>query len=157
MPIPGGVLTVETAPIAGKELARIERKHGCVKPSVVVKESEPAEAPLHSFFTWENTEAARLWREREAQGIIRSVRVVTVGIEPQEQPVVRAFLNVHASDSEEDFSGQAYISHVKVGQSPDYTQQVLDKAKAELRSWQQRYSDYKLYFEGKHVFDEVEA
>lgn len=152
--MPGGCLSHEKAQIAGKELARIQKQHGCVAPATVVNESRPKVAPLHNEFTWDNSVAAEKWRENEARSIIRSVRIVTPEIPHAEQPVIRAFLNVQATDEESGFQGQAYLSYGKVVSNEDYKKQVLNTAMNELRTWQRRYSDYKDAFGG--VFEAIE-
>lgn len=140
--MPGGVLSHEAAQIAGKELSRIERSHGCVKPSTVVNESRPKSAPLHPHFTWDDAVAAERWREDEARSIIRSVRVITEPDLPHaEQPVVRCFVNVTASEQESDFDGQGYIASTRAIKVDAYREQMLAQAKAEILNWQRRYND----------------
>ena len=157
MPMPGGVVNKTQAVIVGKELQRISKAHGAIVPEKVVDEARPEKAPLHPFFTWDDTAAAELYRQQEARKIIRSVRVVVVGMPPQEQSVLRAFLNVVASDDESEFEGQGYIPMARIRKSPDYEQQVLNRVKNELRAWTERYQDYKQHFGSiiKEVIDKV--
>lgn len=152
--MPGARINREQAAVIGEELSRISSERGCLKPEDVVKESEPESAPLHPHFTWDDTEAGRNWRLEEARRIIRSVRVIREDVPPQEQPVVRAFVNVLASDTESRFEGNAYVPIRVAEQSEDYRQQLLDAAKAELRQWEHRYEDLRDYLSG--VFREVD-
>jgi hypothetical protein len=152
--MPGARINRTQAATIGEELSRISTERGCLKPDDVVEESKPESAPLHSHFTWDDTEAGRQWRIEEARRIIRSVRVIRDDVPPQEQPVVRAFVNVSASDTETEFEGNAYVPIRVAEQSEDYRQQLLDAAKAELRQWEHRYSDLRDYLSG--VFREVD-
>lgn len=155
IPMPGSRIGSEAAKSAGKELDRIHRRHGSIKPEIIVEESVPETAPLHKFFTWDNGDAAHKWRIEEARSIIRSVRVVRDDQPQQEQPVIRAFLNVQASDTEAKFEGKAYLPLRVIRESPDYMQQVVNEAMRELKAWKSRYEDLRTTFEG--VFAEIEA
>jgi hypothetical protein len=144
--MPGGVLNKTQSVIAGEEIERITNKHGCCKPKILVKESKRETAPCHPFFTWDNSVAADKCREDEARSIIRSVRIVRDEYPPQEQPVIRAFVNVVASDSESDFEGHGYIPVSRAANHAEYAEQVLSNAKKELQQWQHRYLDYQTFF-----------
>ena len=127
----------------GKELERVNLKHACLKPAALVKESKPKRAKLHSYFTWDDERAADLYREDEARRIIRSVRLVKEDMPEQEQPVVRAYVNVCAHDEEKSFTGHAYVPVRKAVEDPNYKQQMLDGAKREQLLWLRRYEDIK--------------
>jgi len=154
-PMPGGRLSQSQAAIVGKELDSIAEREGCATAALVVEESTPEDAPLHNYFTWDESDAACRWRLEEASRLIRSVRVVQIGLPQNEQLTVRAFVSVRAHDTETQFSGQAYIQMRRVMASKQYRQQVLDAAKNELVQWQRRYADYRKYFSS--VFDAIEA
>jgi hypothetical protein len=65
------------AQTAGQELDRIRRRDGTIRPSVVVNESRPEEAPLHPVFEWRDAVAAEKYREHQATNLVKVVRVVT--------------------------------------------------------------------------------
>jgi len=73
------------AQTAGRELDRIRRRDGTIRPAAVVDEARPEEAPLHRAFEWRDPVAAEQWREHQASTLIRVVRVVPVA--PQEPRV----------------------------------------------------------------------
>jgi hypothetical protein len=73
------------AQTAGRELDRIRRRDGTIRPAAVVDEARPEEAPLHPAFEWRDLVAAEQWREHQASTLIRVVRVVPVA--PQEPRV----------------------------------------------------------------------
>lgn len=153
--MPGGVVSGKQAEIIGAELERVAKKHGCLKAAAVVTEARPKTSPLNPYFTWDDSEAAELYRQNEARVLIRSVRVVRVDIPYAEQPVVRAFLHVTATESETRFEGPGYLPLARVMSSKEYSQQVLDEAMRELREWKSRYEDYKTVFSA--VFEAIES
>lgn len=65
-----------SAEAAADELTRIYQSHGELAASVLVKESEPKDAPLHPAFTWDNKKAAHEYRLIQARTVIRAVTVV---------------------------------------------------------------------------------
>jgi len=89
--IKGGV----DAQTVGETLTAIEGQHGGITPSLLVDKSRPEDAPLHPCFTWDNDQAAELYRETEARSIVRSVRVVY----PDAKKSEPAFVHVR-SDTE---------------------------------------------------------
>lgn len=70
---------VEKPSIYAAALAAIEQKHGRLTPALVVEEARDTEHPLHDEFTWDDSVAAKQWREAQAREIIRAARIeVTV-------------------------------------------------------------------------------
>lgn len=71
-----------TAQIREEARAALEalaaRNNGRLTADEVIAEAKPQGSPLHSYFTWDDREAARLQRLHEARELIRSVRVTTV-------------------------------------------------------------------------------
>lgn len=58
-PMPGSRITREGAAVVGSELTKIHSSYGCIKPEIVVRTAESARSPLHGYFTWDDTIAAR--------------------------------------------------------------------------------------------------
>lgn len=52
-----------------------KRRKGRLTPAAVVKDARSKKSPLHSFFEWDDSEAAHQYRLNQARGLIRSVRV----------------------------------------------------------------------------------
>lgn len=57
-------------------LSEIETADGRITPADVVEVARSPNHPLHSFFTWDDAEAAHKQRLDEARGLIRRYRVV---------------------------------------------------------------------------------
>ena len=156
--MPNGILNNTQADIVGKELLKIEKANGAIKPADVVEAATPATSPLHPLFTWDDSSAAQLYREDEARNIIRSVRIIRTDLPHQEQPIVRAIVNVQAHDHESKFEGNGYISIDRATNDEAYRQQLLTNARAEIVSWQRRYDDL-LQFAGAspHVSEVIKS
>lgn len=131
---PGAGVPVR-ADVAGAELERIRAANeGVLRPADVVAESEPAEAPLHPAFEWDDERAADLYRQDQARQVIRSLRVVRAGEEAADpQPV---YLHVAPAD---DPRGQQYLPTAEVMADEELRSRALAEAVAQLRGWQKRY------------------
>jgi hypothetical protein len=64
--------------VIAEELQRLHGEHGRLTAQAVVEAATPESAPLHSYFTWDDSEAARAYRLQQASGLIRSVRIQVV-------------------------------------------------------------------------------
>jgi hypothetical protein len=151
---PSGVLANSEAELVGRELVRIEKKHGAILPEKVVDEARPDQAKLHPYFTWDDEKAAELYRRDEARGLIRSVVIIRPDTEDEEPEPIRAFVNVHSKEDEKSFEGKAYISIGRAMNDDSYKQQVVEKAYQELVSWKRRYENLKQF---SQVFNAIEA
>lgn len=60
------------AEVRRQELARIYKRDGSVRASVLVKESKPKSAPLHDEFEWDDRLAASEYRLIQGRRIIRT-------------------------------------------------------------------------------------
>lgn len=64
------------------------RDGGLLRPQAVVDAARSVRSPLHKCFTWDDGEAARLYRLEQAQHLIRRFHVTTdVGGRPCKAPV----------------------------------------------------------------------
>ena len=126
------------AETAGKELERIEAKHGQVTPELVLDESREESAPLHKCFEWNDTIAAERYRLSQAGSIIRNLIVVVEGYENKEP--VRAYVNIQ---TEAPTKTGAFINIKSALSSEDTKEIVLQNAKNELKEFQKKYSNLK--------------
>lgn len=156
-PVSGMGINKTQAVTVGKQLARIEKREGAIKPDSVVSHARPESSPLHEFFTWDDTAAAEKCRLDEASRLVRSVRIVRVDMPVDEQPIIRAFVNVRSSDAEQRFEGSGYISFGRSQTVESYREQVLAAAKAELQGWARRYKDLKEFSAVYAAIEEVAA
>lgn len=116
------------AQTVGNELERIYAEQGTLEPSVVVEQSKPEHAPLHDLFEWDDEIAAEKWREQQARVVIANVMMVD---ESTDEAFTRAF--VHVSDDYRPLS--------VVLEDRDMTEELLDSALRELRTFERKYND----------------
>lgn len=152
--MPGRKLNKTQVGTVAPVLDRIIQKNGCLKPQFLVDEGRSPASPLHEFFTWDDSVAAELHRQEEARQIIRSIRVIRTDIPLSEQPVIRKFMSVHASDEETRFDGTAYLGVDQIMESKDYQQQTLNFAMEELNGWKARYDGIQEFF---GIYAEIES
>lgn len=121
-----------------------ERNGGQLTPDLVVKAAKAKTSPLHSHFTWDDTEAARAYRLYQAAFLIRKVKV-RVEVEPEKTLSVRAWMNVAPVEvpGKEDApdSPRVYVP-VKVAME-SYREQVISQAVSELKGTQRKYAHLK--------------
>lgn len=131
---PGSRVSID-AEKAGRELAGIERKEGELTPSNVLERARSANSSLHDHFEWDDSIAAEQHRLSQAGELIRSI-VVDVSRSNVEPPKpTRAFVSVERQGS------RSYVGVQTAMSDADLRRQVLERAKAELRAFRERYSD----------------
>lgn len=129
---------------AAIELQRIARaNNGILTPEKVLENAESDRSPIHNYFTWDDSEAAKKCRLIEAGQLIRTIKV-KIETHPQDPPkFVRAFVNVtHEADVEEpDSEPKNVYVPMSVALTQDaYRKQMLEKAFDELSSFRRKYA-----------------
>lgn len=121
--------------VVGERLEQLrEEADGLLTPDAVLDDAAAPESPLHAFFEWDDTEAARLHRLEQARGLIRSV-VVRYRSNENEERSVRAFVNVTRDET------PGYTTSVVAMSDADMRAQVIRKAWAELQAFRRKYRD----------------
>ena len=115
-------------------LQRLEAEHGALTPEDVLTEAQEPASALHGFFTWDDSEAARLHRLAEARDLIRSVTVTYIGADEPAR-TVRAF--VHYGEE------GVYESVARVLGDDEKRAALLAMALADLAAWKRKYADLK--------------
>lgn len=149
--------------VAGRELDRIAKRDQEVVPITLVDESQPDDAPLHTYFEWDDSEAARLHREDQAKRMIRALTVIYVRNDTEESlPPVRAYVSV-IDDPQFEMYGQAkpnittprhYRPVAKVMSEHDLRDQYVRSAFDSLVSWRERYRDIETF---AGIFERIDA
>jgi hypothetical protein len=92
---------------------------GRLTPDAVVEAAADPDSPLHCHFTWDDEEAAALYRVEQARMLIRSVRVdLKIG-----QAVVRTVAYVR--DPQVDRAEQGYIAVDVLKQDQDLAREAV--------------------------------
>jgi len=113
--------------VIDQEMTRIYKRDGFVKPSIVVQEATPKEAPLHGYFEWNNRKAADQHRLWQARHLIRVARIKTNGTEERltHVPAIR----VEESDEREG----EYKTPMAIAESVDEYERAWSMAEAKLK------------------------
>jgi hypothetical protein len=62
-----------------ERLERIRRREkGILTPDAVVNDARDTSSPLHGYFTWDDTEAAKQFRLDQARTLIRNIKVEVI-------------------------------------------------------------------------------
>lgn len=126
------------AQAVGERLSLLAEK-GCIGPGEVVRDAEPLDSPLHEYFTWDDTSAARLHRLEEARELIRSVAVVVVGRDDQRR-ISRAFVTLRPAGTRRP---EPYQDINRVMGDAEKRKALLAIALAEARAWMDRYEHFR--------------
>lgn len=127
------------AEVVGSTLDDIRAKRGTLTPEIIVEESTPKKAPLHSCFEWDDTLAARKWRLAEARNIVNTVIVVEHGAEGNEIETP-AFPNISIGGDRES---REYIPHEEVFGNGEMRESYLADVLARLRYMRAKYGHLK--------------
>ena len=108
----------------------------------VVAAAKGRSSPLHPYFVWDDTEAARKYRLEQARYYLRCVEIVIVreGTETQ----TRAWH--HVSIVRDSKPARAYVHTLEIGSDSALSEQVIANALRELRGWKARYAEYQAVF-----------
>ncbi len=110
----------------GKILEKLEKKHGGATPEDILKEAKPKKSPIHNWFEWDNTEAARKHREWQARSLVQQV-VVVYEIKGKNKPrTVRAFVSIIENNH------RHYASTARVLSNIDLRKQAIDDVEAQI-------------------------
>lgn len=129
-----------------KELETIRvRNGGILKPEHVVEFAEDPNTALHSWFDWNDTEAAHKWRIEQARMVIR---VMVAPVDGSRNPV-RMLVSVMDDRKE---PGGGYRSFAEMMADPVMRNKVLQTALIELNGVKKRYE---VLTELSKVFDAI--
>lgn len=145
------------AQAAGEELDRIKEAHNGITPEKVVEESVSEEAVLHSCFEWNDDKAAKEYREVQAREIIRNVVIVKTTSEELSEPItIRAYVPIiETALPETEVKIRKYIPVQEAMDDNEYRKQTLKRAFDELKSFQNKYKQFKEFDEVFKAIDDV--
>lgn len=117
--------------VAWQVMHDIERRTG-LTADTLLEASRPKDAPLHSEFEWNDTEAAEKYRREQAKHIINSICVVSE--ESEDSEPIRAFFV-----TENTGRARNYNSLQVILDSKEKTTALLDNALRELNYFKNKY------------------
>jgi hypothetical protein len=114
-----------------------EKHNGVITVDLVVKEARKKTSPLHTYFVWDDSEAARQYRLIQAGELIRRVKVT---YSPREDVSykVRAFFNVVSTEENEE-GKKIYVPIKEALNTPSYREQLLAEAKRDADTFVKKY------------------
>jgi hypothetical protein len=108
---------------------------GLLKAKDVVEAARPVKSPLHSKFTWDDSEAASEYRLEQARRLIRTtIQYIEVGGENQS---FRVFCSL-TPDRENE--GGGYRETTAVLANRRFRDQLLEDARSEMESFESKYA-----------------
>lgn len=122
------------------ELKALAKDHNDqITPEIIVEHARKKASALHGMFTWDDTEAARLYRLTEAGDLIRRYKVRYVN-KDEEEIKVGGFVNVTVRQEDNFPRLKVYMPIARVLESPEYTSEMLLNARRELATFRRKYS-----------------
>lgn len=138
---------------AGGFVESLIEKHGSVRPATLVEESRPPGAVLHPVFEWDDTIAAERFREEQGRGVLKNLVVLSPVTATRPDPVeLRAFVPVTIKKDED----RGYVTIEEVLHTPDYLEEMLDRARRDLLSFERKYEMLKDEDDLASVFSAIE-
>lgn len=126
-----------SAQTAGEHIEHLDEIYGEVTPQILLDDSRPEDAVLHSCYEWDDGKAAERYRLHQSKMIIGNLVCVSVD-DSKEYPTepVRAFVSVN------DRNDKAKYRPITVALSDEDTKnKVLENAYKELEMFQKKYKD----------------
>lgn len=118
--------------VVAEELLRIYQRDGKLHPEQVVDEAMDPSSPLHTCFTWDDSDAAHRWRVREAEELIRRPEVRVV-IEERVHKV-RAFVHIEGTPG--------YVSTADALNDADLSARLFDQFRRDIENLVSRYERF---------------
>lgn len=127
--------------VVEQELKKLYDKHKELTPEMVVAAAAAKSSPLHKFFEWNDSEAAKKYRLQQARQLILATKFVVVLEEERHKPpkvskvaktterLVRKFLPTSKR------GGDGFALRGDVLSDEEMRKAIIDKKKAVLRSW----------------------
>ena len=142
-----------------KELTAIFSGPSGLTPKSVIEVAKDPRSILHSYFTWDDSEAGRKYREMEAAFLIRRVKV-TIDASDSTPITLRCFSHIKhlSADGTIDTSRPgAYMPITEAMKNPSALEQIMSNARSELRAFSVKYHQLKEVMEMSDVFDAIEG
>jgi hypothetical protein len=120
---------------AGPEIKRlIKKNNGILTAEMLVKYAKNESSPLHKYFTWDDTEAAKKCRIYEARTLLR----VCVEILPNSKSKTYSRVTAHLTSD-----GEGYRIMTEVLSDKEMSERLLSDALNELEAFRKKYARLK--------------
>ena len=122
--------------IVATALRSIWEERGGLVPEEVVEVAAEPDHPLHPFFEWDDTEAARRFRVMQAGALIRSVKITVTGMVDgaEEEYKIREWVAARYVGA-----GHGYRPEPEVRENPEQKARLLRQMQRDLQALRRRY------------------
>lgn len=125
----GAPFKEEDAQRVGETIESLKDRDGKITTEMIVDFAKDTESGLHSYFEWDDSEAAKQFRSSQARQLINHVvEIIVIAGEKTEQ---RSFVSVN--DGEEG-KGKAYVTLSLALKEEPYRKQLLNKMIATMKN-----------------------
>jgi hypothetical protein len=139
VPTPGAHISAAEAESFGTELYRLSKvEHVELTATNIVTRARSPKSPLHGWFTWNDEEAAALYREREARNLLNAISF-RFSADPETDAAPMRFFAALASGDEDDPGEVNYYPMTIIHASEDLTEKLLATALRELSWFERKY------------------
>jgi hypothetical protein len=135
------------AQIAAERLHTIRVANGELTPRAVVDDAANPRSPLHPCFEWDDEKAADSHRMWQARKLIGSIVVAEYADAPVANET-RAFVHITAEEPQ-------YVPIEVAMTDVEMREEILSRARREIRIWKQRYAAYEEFASLVAAIDEV--
>lgn len=147
--VKGSHLKDKDAEVIGPELERLaEERGGRITAADVLGAATTPESPLHAYFEWDDSAAAKAYRLDQARYIVRSIRVL---IEDAGSTTDVRALHLVVEQGE-----RSYASIDSVIADSDLLLQLVATAKREQEAWFNKYQQLRKVAALGPLFDAIE-
>ena len=119
--------------VVDREVDRIYAKYGAVTAETLLSEAENPTSPLHEFFEWNDSEAARQYRLAQARAMLMASRMVAVLSKQSREPIA-AFPEVRRLLPSARGEGK-FKMRKEVLAASDSRHEIIDRKIGVLRGW----------------------
>lgn len=127
-----------------------QKQEGFLTAEEILKDAHKKRSPIHPYFEWNDTDAAREYRLSQARYLMRAIVVVREeGVEAEPH---RAFVVV-SSEGKSD----RYTSTRDALSDEDMRNQLLERARNEMLAWRRRYSELVELAEVFQAIDKIQS
>lgn len=145
-------------------LRAIHHRDQAITPVAVVDSARDPSSPLHAAFEWDDTEAARSYREEQARHLMRSLEITFRKPDGELTRPVRAVVKLVSSEddpaldigTEDATQPNVYLPVRQVMTEEAHRRRYVRQALRELSMWRQRYRDIAEFAKLFEVIDGLE-
>jgi hypothetical protein len=138
------------ANVVGQHIEMLREKFkGELTPEDILEDAKHDNSPLHSFFEWDDTEAARQHRLKQARGLIRAVVAVYVS---EDKPAQRMRAYVHVNEPQ----APHYRETAHALSQKATRELVLKRAMQELNDFKRKYAHLKEFAKIVEVIEQMQ-